>query len=78
MTAQIRRRKPGKPIVAAAAIVFLTLVAVVFVDVRAHHGDENKGKTGPTATRYGASFQTDNGEGYKAGPRARGQDARTP
>ena len=68
MTAQIRRRKPGKPIVAAAAIVFLTLVAVVFVDVRAHLGDdEPNGKTGPTATRYGASFQTDNGEGYKAG-----------
>jgi hypothetical protein len=70
VTAQIRRRKPGKPIIAAAAIVLLTLVAVVVADVRAHTGsDEPNGgtKTGTAATRYGASFQTDNAEGYDAG-----------
>ncbi len=68
VTAQMRRRKPGKPIVAAAAIVLLTLVAVVFADVRARNADQNKeGATGPTATRYGASFQPDNGEGFRAG-----------
>lgn len=69
MTGQLRRRKPGKSIVAAASIVLLTLLAVVVVDVRAHMGgDDNRGgKTGATVTRYGASFQTDDGEGYAGG-----------
>jgi hypothetical protein len=69
VTATLRRRKLSKPIVAAATIVFLTLVAVVVVDVKAHNGDDNNrgGRTGATVTRYGASFQTDNGESYDAG-----------
>ena len=68
VTAKLRRRKPGKSIIAAASIVLLTLVAVIVVDVRAHTGDDNPGgKTGATATRYGASFQLDDGEGYDAG-----------
>jgi hypothetical protein len=66
VTGPIRRRRLRTPAVVAASVVVLTLVAVIAVVV--HRNGEGGETTGsPRVTRYGASFQTENGEGYDAG-----------